>query len=214
MFPLLSAYFYQEKKITIPGIGRFDLNPVNASTGFDTVEAPGWEIRFTENKAAESSENPAGFYDLLGSKEAISREEAQQQFEEFARNVLVKLNDQETVEWENVGILEKPDARIVFTSRAIPLSPFTGIAAQKVVREHASQPVPAKETEAAAAAAAEPFPEVDGQKSNTQKITWIVLAAVALMAAFFFLKNGCSLQSAGNQQAAPVQKPAATYEQK
>jgi len=212
MFPLLSAYFYQEKKITIPGIGRFELNPVNASTGFGTVEAPGWEIRFTENKAAESAENPAGFYELLGTKEAISKEDARQQFEEFARNILVKLNDQETVEWENVGSLEKPDALIVFTPRAIPLSPFTGISAQKVVREHVAQQVSAGEKETGVAK--EPFPELHEPQNNNRKITWIVLAAVAVIATVFFLRNGCSLQSAGNQEQAPVQKPAATYELK
>ncbi|MGJ7033522.1 hypothetical protein [Niabella hirudinis] len=211
MFPILSAYLYQEKKITLPGIGRFELIPVNASTGFQTVEAPGWEIRFTENKAVESSENPEGLFALLGSKEAISRDESRQQFEEFARNILVKLNDQETVEWENVGILEKPDTRIAFTPKAIPLSPFTGIAAQKVLRDHAHHPVLVGEKETSLGAAREQLQERSAKKSNSKKITWIVLAAIIIVGAVFFLRNGCSLQSAGNQQQAPVQKAGPTY---
>ncbi|SDD96195.1 hypothetical protein [Niabella drilacis] len=213
MFPILSAYLYQEKKITIPGIGRFELIPVNAATGFETVEAPGWEIRFTENQAAESNENPEGLFTLLGSKEAISRDESRIQFEEFARNILVKLNDQEIIEWENVGVLEKPDALIVFTPRALPLSPFTGIAAQKVLREHAAHPVLIGEKETSLGAAKEQLQELQTGKNKSKKTTWIVLAAVIVIATLFFLKNGCSLQSAANQQQVPVQKPEPTYKQ-
>ncbi|MBZ4188323.1 hypothetical protein [Niabella beijingensis] len=214
MFSILSAYLYQEKKISIPGIGRFELAPKNAAAGFDAVEAPAWEIRFTEDKAATASENPDSFYTLLAAKEAISNEEARQQFEEFARNTQVKLNDQETVVWEDVGILEKPDFRVVFTPQTVTLSPFSGITAQRVIREHASHQVLRGENETSSEAIREEMLAAGEKRSTGLKIAWIVLAATAVIAALFFLKNGCSLQSAANQQKATIQKPADTYELK
>ncbi|WP_300598592.1 hypothetical protein [Niabella sp.] len=213
MFPLLSAYLYQEKKLTVPGIGLFELIPVHAATGFETVEAPGWEIRFTENKAAASNQNPDAFYEALAAKEAISKVEALEQFEEFARNVLVRLNDQETVNWEDVGTLEKPDFRIAFTPKAVTLSPFTGIAAQKVVREHTNLQVLIGEKETSTEAIKEAQQKEQAGKTRSRNITWIVLAAAVAIAAAFLLKNGCSLQSSGNQQKASIQKNEATYQQ-
>lgn len=214
MFPLLSAYLYQEKKLTVPGIGHFQLIPVHAATGFETVEAPGWEIRFIENKEAASSENPDALYEFLAAKEGISKVEALEQFEEFARNVLVRLNDQETVAWDDVGTLEKPDFRIAFTPPAATLSPFTGITAQKVIREHANVSLRVGEKETSSVAIKEEQQRAQAEKSRSRKITWIILAAAVVIAAAFLLKNGCSLQSAGNQQKASIQKTEATYQQR
>ncbi|MCD2423407.1 hypothetical protein LQ567_11590 [Niabella pedocola] len=213
MFPLLSAYLYQEKKLTVPGIGLFQLIPVHAATGFETVEAPGWEIRFTENREASSNENPDALYAFLAGKEQMSTVEALEQFEEFARNVLVRLNDQETVVWEDVGTLEKPDFRIAFIPQAVTLSPFTGIAAQKVIREHANVPLRVGEKETSSEAIKEAQQKEQAEQSRSRKITWMVLAAAVVIAAAFLLKNGCSLQSAGNQQKASIQKTEATYQQ-
>ncbi|MCF3111573.1 hypothetical protein LL912_22495 [Niabella sp. CC-SYL272] len=214
MFPLLSAYLYQKKKITIPGIGLFELHPVHASTGFDTVDAPGWEIRFTENRNATSSENPDVLYESLAAKEGIRKIEALEQFEEFARNILVRLNDQETVLWEEVGSLEKPDFRIAFTPQAITLSPFTGITAQKVIREHANLQLRVGEKETSAEAIREEQQKELAEKNRSRKITWIVLAAVVAIAAAFLLRNGCSTQSSGNRQKVSIQKTPSTYQQK
>ncbi|WP_018627937.1 hypothetical protein [Niabella aurantiaca] len=214
MYPLLSAYLYQEKKISIPGVGQFELHPVNASTSFEAVAAPGWEIRFTENPAVTASENPDGLYDFLGAQETINKEDARQQFEELARNILVKLNDRETVEWVDVGNLEKPGSHIVFTPAAHTLSPFTGIAAQKVIREHARHQVLVGEKETSSDVVKEQLQELKAKKNNVQKMTWIVLAAVALIAAAFFFKNGCNIRSAANQQKASIQKTPETYKLK
>lgn len=215
MFPLLAAYLYQYKKLTLPGIGQFEVVPKNAAASYDRIEAPGWIIHFNENKTAAATENPGGLYHFLSTEEALSEEDAREQFEEFARNMLIKLNDNETVQWEDVGILEKPDERIAFTPAANAGLLFTGINAQKVNRDHSvmNHPVLVGDKETSAGEMrAHYLPETTAGKNN--KTVWILLAIVVVAAAAFFLKNGCSVQSAGNQQKAGVQKSSETYKLK
>ncbi|AHF17414.1 hypothetical protein [Niabella soli] len=207
MFSILTTYLYQHKKLALPGIGNFELQPQSASTSFDTVAAPGWNIVFSENKSATAADNPDSFYDLLGLKESLSRANAQQQFEEFARNMVVKLNDNETIDWEDVGLLQKPDHHISFTPKAPTTSLFSNVAAQRVIREHADHQLLVGEKETTKNAALEEM--LWEERSNRRKtITWVIVAAVAVIAALFFLKNGCA---SGNQQQVTIQKPASTY---
>ncbi|ANH81311.1 hypothetical protein A8C56_10245 [Niabella ginsenosidivorans] len=215
MFSLLATYLYQHKKLTLPGIGHFELVPKNAAASYDSIEAPGWTIHFTENKTAASDENPDSLYHFLSTEETLSKEEAREQFEEFARNVLVKLSDNETVHWEDVGILEKPDERIAFTPANQAASVFTGITAQKISRDHTEVNHPVlmgdKET-SSGEIRAHYLPETGSGKNN--KTVWIVLAVAVIAATVFFLKNGCTLQSAGNHQKAGIQKSSETYKLK
>lgn len=210
MFSIITTYLYQHKKLTLPGIGSFELVPKPAAAGFDTITAPGWDIIFSENKSATSAENPDSFYILLGSKESLSTENARQQFEEFARNIKVKLNDNETINWEDVGILEKPDHRISFTPQKPTASVFSDVSAKKVIREHADHQLLVGERETTKIAALEQL-QREASANRGKTITWIVLAAIGVFAVIFFLKNGCV---SGNQQQADIQKPSPTYKLK
>ncbi|MBO9619529.1 MAG: hypothetical protein J7539_10885 [Niabella sp.] len=210
MFSILTTYLYQHKKLALPGIGNFELQPKSASVSFDTVAAPGWDIIFSENKSVTAADNPDSFYELLGAKESLSGANAQQQFEEFARNLVVKLNDNERIDWEDVGVFEKPDYHIHFTPKTPATSLFNNVTAQRVIREHADHQLLVGEKETTKNAALEQM--LWEERSNKRKtITWIIVGAVAVIAAVFFLKNGCA---AGNQQPVAAQKPAATYKLK
>lgn len=210
MFSLLTAYLYQHKKIVFPGIGSFNLEPVNAAANFENVHAPGWSVAFTENKNAVAADNPDDFYQYLSARETISLGDSKQQFEEFSRNLLVKLNDNEVIEWDEIGSLEKPDHRIVFSPKnAQPL--FNGVNAQKIVRENADHQLLIGEKETSKSAVQAQWPEEEESSGKYKKIMWIVLATVIIIGAVFFLKNGCSVGSSGNKEKAVIQQPSDTY---
>lgn len=211
MFQLLTPYLLENKKLNIDGIGQFQWVPKTAVAAYSRIEPPSWEIQFIEQKKQESPlQNPDHFFSYLASRENISPENARQLFDEFARNTLVKLNDKEKIIWEELGTLEKVHQHIQFTPTENQFGLFEAIHAEKVTRPDASHQVLIGEKETSSAAIkAEQLKKRPYWTGN--KVAFLLVTLTLLASAVYFLKNGCHLNTASNQQKTQIQKPAETY---
>ena len=216
MFQLLSQYFFQVKKLYIPAVGTFLLEPYSAVNDFtsQTVQAPGWTTVFTpvkEGAVAENSQQNEGLFDWLADKLNVSKEDAIIKYDEFSDKVKSDLDNGLQINWDGVGVLERVNNRLVFSPELATANVFTGVSAKKIVRENASHNVLVGERETTTGEMRTELTEQKPVGTRSNKIGWILLLVALILLVWFFLSNGCNLKNTGNQQKVEVQTSGETY---
>ena len=216
MFQLLTQYFLQVNRLHVPGIGTFVLEPQNAVNDFSsqTVQAPGWHTVFTpvaEGAVADNATNNVGLFDWLADKLKVSKEDAILRYDEFSGGLKADLDNDKTVTWAGLGSLRKVDKNIVFNQEDTTGSPFSDVAAKKVLRENANHNVLVGEKETTTDQMRAQLAEEKPRGGISKKIAWVLFFIALALLAWYFIQNGCNLKNTGNQQKAEVQKSHDTY---
>ena len=214
MFALLTQYLFKTKELSVPGTGVFTLIPKNASSDFGTrsIQAPGWNVLFTQDNDFQAPvANLDQLYYWLASQLNTSKQEAGLQFDDFCRTLHLQLEEGQGITWEGLGELEKQNNRISFRPLETILTPFTGVTAQKVIRENASHPVLVGERETTTGQMREQLNEQIAGKPRGKKIAWLLLLVALAALGWQIFRNGCNVSSTGNQEKVEISKPQDTY---
>lgn len=216
MFQLLTEYFFQMKKLYVPGTGTFVLEPRNAENDFTTqkLQAPGWNIVFTpitKDANADDVISNEGLPDWLAYKLKLSKGDASLKFNKFYDRLKADLDNGKTVNWLGLGTLLQVDKLTGFTPNTTTDLPFTEVSAKKVLRQNASHDMSVGERETTTDQMQAQFAEEKPVGSLRKKIAWILVIISLGLLALYFLQYGCSLKNTGSQQKVEVQKPYDNY---
>lgn len=212
MFELLTRYLFEHKKLPVPHVGIFELEKREAGTNLsaETIVAPAWQVKFIADSDTVNVV-PAGLYNWLAVNKGVTRDEAGRLFESFANSLKERLAHGETVLWEGLGTLQEMDGTVSFVPAAAHFSPFTNVAAKKIIRENTSHATLVGDKETTTAQMREQLLLPDERKGKGATMMWILLAAALVAAAWYFSQNGCNKLATGNRQKVESTRPADTY---
>lgn len=212
MFDLLTRYLLEHKRLAIPHTGVFELTEKRADADYmtETIAPPAWEAVFTEDRNISSPDEL--LISRISSDTGITAAEARQRFEEFTVELKQRLSRGEEIEWENIGRLHETDGKILFIPYTGNFSPFTGVAAKKIVREEfASHETLVGDNITTTSEMREKLNGRDVKRGGGNRIMWILFGAALLAAAWYFSQNGCNKQATGNRQPVQTTAPGDTY---
>ncbi len=133
MFDLLHYYFIQNRSLSLPGIGTFELFRVSAQTDFANkkILAPSYTISFDKMNDTPDKE----MFQYISSKKNISEWEAMKLVNDIAHELKQQLRTGEEVEWKGIGIL-KPDSSgdIIFEPDRLKYDFIPHVEAERVIR--------------------------------------------------------------------------------
>lgn len=207
MFRILNSYLFQHKSISVPGMGTIYLEtlPATIDTSTQNMLPPLNYFRF--DKYYDSPERQ--FFSYLASQQHVAEYEALRVYNEFAYNIRDKINQDETVDWEGVGVLRRdPEGNISFESSI--KNPFfmQPVPARKVIRPDARHVLLVGDTERTSTEMNE---WLRADHEDARRRPWwlyaLVVGILAIMALlFYFASHGWNLDSAGNQKSLQVEK--------
>ncbi len=136
LFALLTEYFLQHKKISIPSIGRFELreHPARLDFGEKLIHPPSYEVVFTQGSASD----PA-LIDYLSNRQHLDRQSAGDKLNAMGETLRSRLADR-PLTWAGIGQLSRNRQELVFTPALEYYQPEP-VHAEKVVREHEAHTV-------------------------------------------------------------------------
>ncbi|HMR85649.1 MAG TPA: HU family DNA-binding protein [Niabella sp.] len=212
MFELLTRYLLEYKKLPVPQVGIFELEKREAGTNLsaETIMAPVWQVKFIADNDLFNAVSD-GLYNWLSVNKGVTKEEAGRLFEAFANNLKERLVNGEKVVWEGLGTLQEVDGAVQFTPAAAPFSPFTDVAAKKIIRENTSHATLVGDKETTTARMREQLLLPDQRKRKGTTVMWVLLAAALVAVAWYFSQNGCNTSATGNRQKVERTKPGDTY---
>jgi hypothetical protein len=105
MYPQVYKYFVITKKLTIPGIGYFNIKALPAKLDFveRVLHAPTFTVEFVpQNVAADKK-----LYQYLSKELAIDEWQAVNQFQEFTENLIESVEKNGNIKLSGIGTLRK-----------------------------------------------------------------------------------------------------------
>lgn len=211
MLPLLTKYLLQYKKVVIPHIGRFDLQPHSATFDFaeKLIYPATYKTRFTfEDGVAEHQINYIAA--ATGSEERA----IVQQLDELGAALKNKVQ-QQAFEWQGIGQLKWSDSSgIIFHPAAISLSGWQPVNANKVLREKVQHTVLVGDREVHTSGSQQ-TDEIVYRPVKRKRTVLLVAGILTILAIGFivyhFYTNGFQTSSSGYQQKVNATNPEQTY---
>ena len=206
MFSILNNYLFQNKSISVPGLGTIYLETLPAKLDAEgkNILPPAYYFRFDKYFDAPDKD----FFLHLAAEKNIPDYEAIKWYNEFSYELRNKIRHEEKAEWEGVGILKKDDeGNIVFESTAGTPSFLQPVPANLSIHNGTSHST-LEENQNVDQVAIEPiYPEELVTEKNNWWVYALVAAAVAtIILLFHFSSNGWQTQSTGNQQTLEIAK--------
>lgn len=218
MYQHLSQYLFLYKHLNIPGVGTFVLMPKQANANFTSrsIKAPGWDLLFMQSIGENISNNndvyhQNNLYNWLSSNLGISKQEATLQFDDFSDSIKHRLQNNEKIEWEEIGTLVKDGEHISLTTAPSLASPFTEVKAEKIIRENANHNVLVGERETTTDVMREELFDDEKRYNTGRTIVLIILISSIAALAWYLFSDGMKLSSIGNKNTVEVSKPTETY---
>ena len=220
MFQQLSQYLFQFKYLNLPGIGSLVLMPKQAVSDFSerSIKAPGWDLLFMPSGASvaiacnENLHQQNNLYSWLSSQMQQPKNEVVLQFDDFIESLKQKLHGGEKVDWESVGILFKENDQIKFTPASTLASPFTGVKAEKIIRDNVVHDAIIKEEILEVKKVNKAFGE-SAQKIKNPVMWYLLVIGLGLLL-LYFIMSGFKLSIIGNKDKAVINQPTETYQSK
>ncbi|WP_346236636.1 hypothetical protein ABDK00_014600 [Niabella insulamsoli] len=213
MYDALAKYLFEKKQLGLPQIGVFTIKEKKASPDLTegTITPPGWEVDFAqESEAPDSATENKGLYEWLATHLGITAEAAEERFLNFAATSSGQLEQGGTVVWKSVGSLKKAEGQIQFVPESENLSPFTMVAAKKIIRQDTSHATIVGDRETTTSQMREQL-ALPPEKGKRNTVMWVLFAVAAIAAIVYFTQNGCNTKNAGNRQKVESQKSGETY---
>jgi hypothetical protein len=200
MFEVLNSYLFQHKSISIPGLGTILLerSPAQTDLGNKNILPPNYFFRFDKYFDAPDKD----FFSFLAAEKNIPDYEAIKWYNEFSYNLRNKIRLDDSVYWEDVGVLKKDNTgNIVFESAVVEelaLEPVTANIISRKDHRH----LQTGEIETGDYELEEPE---EGEEKSAKKGTWWIYAlAIAVIASGILLYhlsiNNWHFSTFGNQQ--------------
>jgi hypothetical protein len=207
MFSLLNSYLFQHKSISIPGLGTIYLEtlPASIDTSTQNMLPPLYYFRF--DKYFDSPDRQ--FFNFLATQQQIADYEALRLYNDFSYQVKEKINQNEAVTWDGVGVLKKDtDGNIVFESAMNNPAFMQPVPARKVIRPDARHVLLVGDTERTST---EMNAWLNQEQQLVRKRPWWIYALVVgilsvLALVFYFSMHGWNMDSTGNQKSLQTEK--------
>ena len=190
MFTELVKFLYEAQILRLPGIGIFELkgNSANVDHTTDFIQPRSWSVSFRATQDVLDQGQMDSLLNWLAIYKKESLEVTKNSFTVFVKDLENILALGEKIVWENLGVLTQESGAIHFSPEKQNITPFTNVAAKKVVRKNTSYAslVGDKETttgEMRELLSAKP-------ESNNNLFLWILLGLSIVAASWFFVQNG------------------------
>ena len=200
---ILNSYLYQQKSISIPGLGTLYMERMPARTDFvnKRLLPPGCNFRFDKYFDAPGKD----FFGYIAGKMQIPDYEAIKWYNEFAFDLRGKIRNKEKAEWPGLGFFEVDEnGEISFEALPQKLPTLPPVEAHRILRQNSEHPVLVGDVERTNTEMPEILTGVFVEKESWW-IYVIIIAALALSICFYhFYSNGTSFGSTGNHQSVPA----------
>jgi hypothetical protein len=199
---LLTAYFIQNKKLFIPGIGSFELKRVPADLSFADrlLYPPTYNIIHHHSDQADEEQSL-----LLAKKQGVDVNTINFQLQEIGESIKNQLQ-KGSFTWHGIGVLSMQKNKIVFVQEDRLL--LLPVPANKILRDHVKHKVLRGDREYQDIAEEELIP-AERKTSRLSYILWGILVIALIFTGYHFYKNGFKLTSTGSKVKA-VSLPAST----
>lgn len=210
MYSELYQYLTLYKKLTVPGIGTFQMERKPADIDFANrvVNPPAYTVALHHGQVQPA----VSLYSWLAEAFEISERDAVIRFNDFAYELKEQVQQGKKLVWEGLGILSKglageirfePSPREKLAGEPVP--------AVKVIRENAEHTMRVGEQEMTSSKMIELLNPVRRKRSR-----WWIAAVVLLLLAIAFIiwhfyKNSSGNSSAGNQRKLETKTEQPTY---
>jgi hypothetical protein len=207
MFSLLNSYLFQHKSISIPGLGTIYLEnlPASIDTSTQNMLPPAYYFRF--DRYSDSPDRQ--FFSFLASQQQIADYEALRQYNDFSHQVRERINQNEAVSWEGIGILKKDsDGNIAFESAITNPSFMQPVPARKVIHPDSQHVILVGDTERTST-------EMNAWLNQEQMLVrrrpwWLYALIIGILSilglVFYFSSHGWNMDSTGNQKSLQTEK--------
>jgi hypothetical protein len=214
MFELLHYYFIQNRSLSLPGIGTFELFRVSAQTDFANkmILAPSYTISFDKMNDTPDKE----MFQYISSKKNISEWEAMKLVNDLAQELKQQLRSGQEIAWKGIGLL-KPDSSgdIIFEPDRLKYDFFSHVDAKRVIRVDADHRMIVGDHEVSKTEMEHMLH--DDNSVVTPKANWwvyaIILAAIALILIFVKLVSNNSPFTGGRTNHITPETASSTYQQ-
>ena len=199
MIDTLNNYLVQHKSISIPGLGTIYVERIPAQTDFvnKQILPPSFHFRF--DRFFDSPHKD--FFTFLAKKKNIADYEAIKLYNEWALDFRNRIRNNEVIEWDGVGRLEQESSGdVVFHPYSAIPSHLKPVFAERVVRNNAQHTMLVGDKETTNVEMTELLSEETFVEKESWWIYALIIAAVALVAIFFYFNsNGMNIESTANQ---------------
>ncbi|MBC6489988.1 hypothetical protein BC349_03340 [Flavihumibacter stibioxidans] len=206
---ILNSYLYQQKSISIPGLGTLHMERMPARTDFVNrrLLPPGFNFRFDKYFDAPGKD----FFGYIAAKKQIPDFEAIKWYNEFAFDLRTKIRNKEKAEWPELGYFQADEnGEIFFEAKYENFPVLPAVDAVRILRENAEHHLLVGDVERTNTEMPEILTGVFVEKASWW-IYVIIIAALALSICFYhFYRNGTSFGSTGNHQSIPARTMPAT----
>jgi hypothetical protein len=207
MFSLLNSYLFQHRSISIPGLGTIYLEtlPASIDTSTQNMLPPLYYFRF--DKYFDSPDRQ--FFSFLAAQQQIADYEALRLYNDFSYQVKEKINQNESFNWEGVGVLKKDaDGNIAFESAINNPVFMQPVPARKVIRPDARHVLLVGDTERTST---EMNAWLNQEQELDNKRPWWIYALIVgvlsvLVLVYYFSSHGWNMDSTGNQKSFQTEK--------
>jgi CCDC81-like prokaryotic HU domain 2 len=212
MFDLLHYYFIQNRTLSLPGIGTFELFRVSAQTDFTNkkILAPTYTISFDKMNDTPDKE----MFQYISSRKNISEWEAMKLVNDLAHELKQQLRSGQEVEWKGIGIL-KPDSSgdIIFQPDRLKYDFIPHVDAERVIRVDANHRMLVGDHEVSKTEM-EQFLQEENVVVKEKPKWWvyaILVAAIALILIFLKLISSDSPFTGGKTKRITPESAPSTY---
>ena len=203
MIPLLNSYLFQNKMISIPGLGSIYIERIPAQSDFVNKQLlpPSFHYRFDKYFDVPDKD----FFNYIASENEIADYEAIKLYNEWAFEFRNKIGVNHAVKWEGVGTLKKDiSGEIIFEPFSYASANLLPVPAVRIIRLNSQHTMLVGDKEVTNVEMSGYLQE-STESTYVEKESWwiyaLILAAVALIFIFFhFYKYGLTVESAGNRQ--------------
>lgn len=136
MFALLTNYLLQNRKVTIPSIGQFEITTQPATLEFSEklLYPPKYDIVFTEKEDIDS-----GLVEYISQRQHLDRRTAEDSLKQMGQKLKDHLSNA-PLHWQGIGELSRKRDQVFFQP-ALNYPAASPVIAEKVFREHQAHTV-------------------------------------------------------------------------
>jgi hypothetical protein len=192
---ILATYLFNNKQVSIPHVGTFEVQyrPAVLQFAEREIHAPAYDVIYSSDVNVKEEQMR-----FLSQMTNMDLEAIHEQLLQLG-NVLKTRLAKHSFEWKGVGLLNASDNGIHFESQVN--NPLKPVAAHKVIHENAQHNVRVGEQHLQSGEATERLHTPDTiKKSPLMLIVWLLIILAILFIGYHLYLNGFRISSSGSQQ--------------
>ena len=199
MESFITSYLIQKRECHLPRLGNFSIRTIPAllDVASKKIFPATDEIIFDENE----SELSEGLKQYLAHLLNIPEFDAEKEIISWCASAKMKIDSGEKIELATIGNLQKNEAGNLVFQKAIELTLFQPIAAERVVHKNTEHPVLVGDKETTSGAMNEFFREDEptGKRSPWKIRALILLAIAVILLILFYSSHSFTIAAAENK---------------